>query len=145
MLAFPPDATFLVQLISFFALLVILNKLLFAPFAAVLAERERRTSGARAEAASNRTEADELARTVDRGLEEARARAAVEAEGIRREAREREAEVFNHAKAEAATRLKQLREAIAREREQAKSALREEAKTLAQSMVDAVLRSPSER
>jgi len=59
---------------------------------------------------------------------------------IRRETRERELEILSRAKAEASGHLSQLREGIAQERDRAKGALRDEAKTLAHAMVEAVLK-----
>jgi F-type H+-transporting ATPase subunit b len=140
MLAFPPDFTFVIQFISFFVLLAVLGRVLFAPFSEVLERRRAATVGAREEAAHAQASAETLASTIERGLEEARVRAAAEADAIRRQARETEAQVFNQAKQEAAATLAQLRSAIAREREQAKGALRQEAKALAAGMVEAVLR-----
>jgi F-type H+-transporting ATPase subunit b len=140
MLAFPPDFTFVIQLVSFFVLLVILERLLFTPFAQLLAERRTCTEGAREEAVRNHDAANELARTIERSLQEARAVAAAEAEAIRRQTREREAELFNQAKLEAAARLAQLRAGISRERDAAKEVLRQDARVLATSMADAVLR-----
>jgi F-type H+-transporting ATPase subunit b len=140
MLAFPPDVTFVIQLVSFFVLLFVLNRLLFAPFGELLAERSRCTEGAREEASRDQAEATALAGAISKSLEEARARALVEAESIRREARGRELEILNRAKGDAAKHLAQLREGMAQERDRAKAALRDEAKTLAHAMVEAVLK-----
>jgi F-type H+-transporting ATPase subunit b len=140
MLAFPPDVTFVIQLVSFFVFLLVLNRLLFAPFAELIAERERRTDGAKRDAAHAQAEAETLARTIERGLQEARTRASAEAEAIRRKTHEHEVEIFNRAKNDAAERLAALRKAIARERESAKKILRDEARGLAAGMVEAVLR-----
>ena len=145
MLAFPPDFTFVVQFVSFFVLLAVLNRLLFTPFGEVLDRRRTATIGAREEASRAQAAAEEYARTIERGLEEARARAAAEADAIRRAARESEAQIFNAAKQEATATLVELRAAISREREQAKQALRQEAKTLAASMGEAVLRPTATR
>jgi F-type H+-transporting ATPase subunit b len=145
MLAFPPDVTFIVQFLSFFVLLAVLNRLLFTPFSDLLERRRTCTDGAREQAARDQAAADGLARTIERGLAEARARAAADADAVRRDAREQEAKLFNDAKLEAAATLATLRAGIAREREQAKQALRQEAKALADSMVEAVLRPAASR
>jgi len=145
MLAFPPDFTFIVQLVSFFLLLVVLNRLLFTPFGELLEARRQRTEGLHEEAVRDQSEAEALARTIEQSLHEARARAALAAEAIRQATREREAELFNHAKRDAAGRLLELRTAIGSEREQAKQALRGDAKALAASMVEAVLRPAAAR
>jgi len=145
MLAFPPDFTFIVQLVSFFLLLVLLNKLLFAPFGELFEARRQRTEGLHDEAVRDQSEAEALARTIEQSLQEARARAAQEAETIRQATREREVELFSQAKREAAATLLELRAAIGTEREQAKQSLRGEAKALAASMVEAVLRPAASR
>jgi F-type H+-transporting ATPase subunit b len=139
MLAFPPDFTFVIQLVSFFVLLAVLNWLLFRPFMALLAEREQRTEGAARDAAEEREEVDVLAHRLEAELAAARAEANAEAERIRREARAEEATMFKRANAEAAARLAELRAHIDKEREQAGATLRREADTLAGRMVDAVL------
>jgi len=139
MLTFPPDITFLVQLVSFFILLWILNRLLFAPFGAVLAERTEQTEGASKAAAADRTRAESLSRGIEEGLAESRRQAMTEAEAIRREAREKETAIFNAAKQDAAARLSSLRTGIDKERAEAERVLRDDAKTLAKAMVDAVL------
>lgn len=140
MLAFPPDVTFLIQLVSFFVLLFFLHRLLFAPFSELLTAREQRTLGARERAAKDQAEAEALARTITRGLEEARAVALSEAASIRRGTREREGEIFNEAKRAAAAKLAELRASIGQERDRAKKSLRDDAAGLAHSMVEAVLR-----
>jgi F-type H+-transporting ATPase subunit b len=145
MLAFPPDFTFVVQLVSFFLLLLLLNRLLFVPFGELLEARRQRTEGLQQEAARDQSEAEALARTIEEKLQEARARAALEAEAIRQAARERETELFNQAKRDAATKLLELRTAIGVERERAKQALHGEAKDLAARMVEAVLRPAASR
>ncbi len=139
MLAFPPDHTFLIQLASFFVLLVLLNRLLFAPFLELLAERDDRTSGDEDAAAAEMREAEELAERVERELAQARAAAMAEVEVLRREAREEEAQLFNRAKGEVRARLGELRVGIAAAKAEAEQSLRAEAGTLAEQMVAAVL------
>jgi len=139
MLAFPPDFTFVIQLVSFFVLLFVLNRLLFTPFMELLTERERRTEGAAREAAEERLEVDALAQRLEVELAAARAEANAEAERIRREARAEESSMFEQANEEAAKRLAALRANIDREREQAGATLRREADALAGQMVEAVL------
>ena len=139
MLTFPPDITFAIQLVSFFVLLWILNRLLFAPFGELLAERTKQTEGAAKSAAGDRGRADTLAAEIEEKLAQSRREAMATAEEIRREARERESAIFAAAKTEASSKLNSLRGAIESERVAAERALRDDAKSLARSMVDAVL------
>ena len=83
--------------------------------------------------------AETLAAEIEAKLAESRREAMAAAEAIRREAREREASIFNAAKAEASSKLNGLRGAIEAERVAAERALRDDAKSLARAMVDAVL------
>jgi len=139
MLAFPPDFTFVVQLASFFVLLGLLHRLLFAPFLQVLEERSRRTDGTREQAARDRAEAEQTSARVNRELAATRAGAMADADRIRRQGREREVELLAHAKAEADVRLAELRSGIEREREAAAKVLRDDVRGLAEQMVTAVL------
>jgi F-type H+-transporting ATPase subunit b len=112
MLDFPPDLTFVVQLVGFFVLLAILNKLLFVPFLEVLNERTQRTEGAAAHAVEEQDEANELKSKIDAAMAEARREAATIAETIRREGRVTEAELYEQGKAQAAAKLAELRSGI---------------------------------
>ena len=139
MLDFPPDLTFVVQLVGFFVLLAILNKLLFAPFLEVLNERAERTEGAAAHAVEEHDEANELKSKIDTAMSEARREAATIAETIRREGRASEAEIYEQGKEAAAAKLAELRAGIESERSAAENDLRDNAKTIAVSMVENVL------
>ena len=139
MLAFPPDITFFIQLVSFFVLLAILNRLLFVPYAAVLAEREARTEGATQDAVGERAEAVELAKQIDAAMSAARSRAAEEAEKIRQRTRGQEAEIFDAAKSAATVTLDELRGQIHTQTDSARDALAGDARALAEEMTAAIL------
>jgi F-type H+-transporting ATPase subunit b len=139
MLAFPPDITFYIQLGSYFVLLFILNRLLFVPYAELLAERDARTEGASRGAVAERAEADELAAKIEVEMSAARTAAAEEAEKIRVGTRGEESEIFAAAAAAAATTLVQLRAEIEKETAGARDSLRSDAKALAGEMTDAIL------
>ncbi len=139
MLAFPPDFTFVVQLASFFLLLFLLNKFLFAPYAALLAEREARTTGDSGQADDMRAEAEELEARVQREMADARARAMASVEAVRKDTREQEAALFHDASTKAAARLAELRGGIEDARREASAQLEQDARALAGDMVGAVL------
>ena len=139
MLAFPPDITFFIQLVSFFVLLAILNRLLFVPYAAVLDEREARTEGATQDAVGERAEAAELAKKIDAEMSAARSRAAEEAEKIRQQTRVEEAEIFDAAKSAATAKLDELRGQIQSQTDSARDALAGDARALAEEMTAAIL------
>ncbi len=139
MLAFPPDITFYIQLGSFFLLLFILNRLLFVPYAELLAEREARTEGASQGAVADRAHADELAAKINAELSIARTLAAEEAETIRVATRADEAKIFAAAQADATAKLTRLRGEIAKETASARDSLRGDAQALATEMTNAIL------
>ncbi len=141
MLAFPPDYTFLVQLGSFFVLLYVLNRLLFAPFGELLRQRDERTSGDQELARAQREEAEAMATRIDAELAEARASAHAEVEAVRRQTRDEEAKIFAAARDEAAGRLAELRASLEAAKRDALTSLRDDARELASQMVDAVLQS----
>lgn len=139
MLTLPPDITFFIQLASFFVLLFVLNRLLFAPFLEVLAEREDRTTGDVVAAAASREEVAALSARIDAELTKARAAANAEVEAVRAKTREEAAELFHSAQKEAAARLSELREQVATVTREARGALAGDARSMADAMVSAVI------
>jgi F-type H+-transporting ATPase subunit b len=139
MLDFPPDWTFVLQFCGFFALLFVLDRLLFRPFMAVLDQREMSTRGVAGDAASDRAAANALRAQFDSSIAEAKAAAHAEAEAIRRDTQTREAAIFDDAKAAVAERHATLRSALEQEASSARASLRGEARALADAMVTAVL------
>jgi F-type H+-transporting ATPase subunit b len=139
MLDFPPDWTFALQFFGFFVLLIVLDRLLFRPFVAVLDQREASTRGVVDAAAADREAANALRERFDSSIADAKASAHAEAEAIRHETQAREAAIFDEAKADVATRLATLRAALEQESSSARESLRVESRTLADAMVAAVL------
>lgn len=139
MLTLPPDFTFLIQLGTFAVLLVVLSRLLFAPFLELLAERSERTEGDIAKAAASRAEVDSLSARVDAELAKARAAANAEVDAVRSATREEAAKLFHAAQEDAAARLAELRAQVQTATVEARGALATDARTLADAMVAAVL------
>lgn len=139
MLTLPPDITFFIQLASFFVLLAVLHRLLFAPFLDLLTEREERTIGDVANAAASRAEVATLSARVDAELAKARAAASAEVDAVRTQTREEAAKLFQTAQNEAAARLAELRTQVATATSEARGALAGDARAIADAMVDAVI------
>jgi F-type H+-transporting ATPase subunit b len=139
MLDFPPDWTFVLQFFGFFALLVVLDRLLFRPFVAVLDQRDANTHGAVEEADADRASANALRDRFDFEIAEAKAAAHRQAETIRRETQAQEAAIFEQAKTEVGAHLDALRAELERQSSSARESLRAEAGNLANAMVAAVL------
>lgn len=139
MLTLPPDFTFVIQLVTFFILYLVLSRLLFAPFMEVLDERSARTAGDIEKAAASRAEVETMFARVDGELARARASANAEVEAVRAQTRDEAAKLFQNAQNDAASRLAELRQQVAKATTDARGALAGEARTIADTMVAAVL------
>ncbi len=139
MLTFPPDYTFLIQFGAFFALLVVLSRVLFSPFLQLLSEREARTVGDAERAAVERSDVQQLATRIEADLAKVRVQAMNEVESVRRSTREEEARLFSAAQAEASVSLAELRSSISTATAQARTALAADAKSMADQMVTRIL------
>jgi F-type H+-transporting ATPase subunit b len=139
MLDFPPDITFAIQFVAFFALFFALDRLLFRPYADVLARRDARTIGASQTAETDQQAVRALQERINEAMAAARAEAQVQAEAIRRDARAEEASLYERAKGEAASRLAAIDAAIQGECSAARTTLEREAGSLAERMTRLVL------
>ena len=139
MLDFPPDWTFVFQFVGFFVLLIVLDRLLFRPFVSVLDRRDDSTHGTVEAAEADRSAAVALRDRFEAGIADAKAAAHGQAEIIRRETQKREAAIFDEAKADVSARLGALHAALERESASVRESLKQEARSLADAMVVAVL------
>lgn len=139
MLTLPPDFTFVIQLGTFLVLLLVLSRLLFAPFLDVLSERAERTSGDIEKAAASRAEVESLSARVDAELAKARSAANAEVDAVRAATREEAARLFQAAHEEATARLAELRGQVQAATAEARGTLASDARSLADAMVSAVL------
>ena len=138
MLTIPPDITFVVQIISFAVLWFGLKRLLFDPMLQLLEERDRRTTGAREEAQRLSSTAELAAADYDRRVHDMRQTLLTEADAARSVMLNEEQRVLSEARAEAGTRLSQLRASLSRQAEGARPALTAEARQLASRMLERV-------
>ena len=136
---FELQAPFIIQLVSFFVLAYLLNRLLFEPFGRLLEEREQRTAGDQDLAASGREEAQKMNERYEQELKASRAQAQVAAEEVRSQARSDEAAILEEAREEAASNLAALRKEVWQSRDEARSSLKAQSEEMADSMVKAVL------
>ncbi|NQY90120.1 MAG: ATP synthase F0 subunit B [Deltaproteobacteria bacterium] len=136
---FELQAPFIIQLVSFFVLAYLLNRLLFEPFGRLLEEREQRTAGDQDLAASGREEAQQMNELYEQELKASRAQAQVAAEEVRSQARVDEAAILEKAREEAASNLAALRKEVWQSRDEARSSLKAQSEEMADEMVKAVL------
>src|SRR5579862_5467363 len=115
MLTFPPDISFVIQIISFLILWFGLKRLLFDPAMHVLEERERRTSGERHAADELRKAAAVAEADYGRRMHEARVALNAEAEGAFKAIEAEEHSIVADARTQVSTQLMQLRERLTRQ------------------------------
>jgi F-type H+-transporting ATPase subunit b len=139
MLTFPPDSSFLIQIVLFLILWIGLKRLLFDPVMHVLEAREARTSGLKHEAADMKASAEQSAAEYERRMHEVRHQISAEGEAQRAAAQTEERHLITEARQQASSRLMQLRETLAGEAEAARGALGVEARDLSARMLERVV------
>ncbi len=133
------DYTVLVQIASFLALWFLLTKLLFKPFVALLEEREERTDGVKAEAASLTAEAERLRAEHESAVARARDEGAAVKESIVQEARQTRERLLAEARAQAANMLAAVRDEIQNELRKGRDLAAQEAEGIARQMAEKIL------
>jgi len=136
MLTFPPDSSFLIQIVLFIVLWIGLKRLLFDPVLRVLEARDARTSGLNREATAMKASAEQSATEYERRMREVRHQISASAEAERATAHTEERQLIAEARQEASGRLMQLRERLAGEAEAARGALAAEARDLSVRMFE---------
>jgi F-type H+-transporting ATPase subunit b len=122
-LSFPPDWTFVFQIILFLGLWTFLRRFLFEPNLAVLKNREERSVGALQEASRVRAEAEEMSEQYRTHLAGIRAGAMQQVDTVYREAEEQARVLIESARANAARTMADMRETLAQELAQARQSL----------------------
>ena len=108
-------AVFVAQFVLFGLFVSILKPLLFDPLLRVFEERERRTEGAKREAAEMDAEAGELLLRYEAELARVRREAGVERDRLRAETAKLEARIMEEARAETAAIIEEGKASIAAE------------------------------
>ena len=139
MLAFPPDITFVIQIVSFFILLAGLHKLMFEPTLKVLKDREARTSGLLKEAAKVRSTAESAGQEYERRITEGRAGIARTSESDRAATDEDERRILAEAREAAAASLAVQRQEITKESEELRKALGGELESMSDLLLERVV------
>src|SRR5881396_676128 len=105
MLTFPPDLSFVIQIVSFCVLWFGLKRLVFDPFLHVLEVREARTSGTVRAAEEVKTAADIAAAEHERRLHEARRALAADTAAVHAKTQNEERQIVAEARARASADL----------------------------------------
>lgn len=132
MIAFPPDITFVIQIVSFFLLWLGMKRLIFDPILHVIDERKARTTGVLEEASQLRAGAAATEAQYDQRLAEVRAELGRDTDAARHASEEEEHRILLTAREQAASLLKDQRDQLRGEAEAARSQLAGEADRLAQ-------------
>lgn len=143
MLDFPPNWTFAIQFVGFFALLFFLDRYLFRPYVDVLERRDASTHGSVHAAEGDRQTAARVKGEIDAALAAAKIDAHAQADALRKQAQREESAILDDAKAAATAQLAKLRLALDAEVSAARSSLETDARRLADLMVSAVLNGKS--
>ena len=133
------DFSLAVQIVLFLILWSILRRVLFGPVGRLMAERDRRTEGAQAEARSMLEEGKELQERYDAAIAKARAEGeAIKAE-IRDEALKARNVMLSQGRDAATEKIQEIREEVRKELEEARRVASANADALAQQMAEKVL------
>lgn len=139
MISFPPDITFVIQIVSFLVLWLGLKRLMFDPVLQVIDERRARTTGVLAEAAGLRSGAAGAEAEHGQRMRQVRDEIGREADAARHATEQEERQVLATARDQAAVLLKERRDRIRAEADAAGAQLRGEASQLAQLIVGKVV------
>jgi len=133
------DLSFVIQIVNFLLLLAILNFALYKPIRKVLADRDAELAGARERAAAvDKDVADKMA-SYEARLKEVKGKGFEEREALKKEAAAEEAKLLEAARGEAGESLAGIKQKIAKEAADARSALQEQARSLSLEICEKVL------
>lgn len=133
------NATFLLQLGIFLALLMVLSNVLWEPLLKLMDERERRIDGAAHEAQQLRAKAEAAAGTIEARMAEASAEAKKVLGELREKGRKIESDLIDKAKEDAQAKLEDARADLFAATEDARGALKDDAAKIAADVVGKVL------
>ena len=133
------DLAFVFQLINFLVLVLLLNVFLYKPIRKVLADRADQISGAKAKAVEVDRDVQEKMALYEARLREVRAKAGEERAAMVKEAQTEEAALLDNARKEAADSLTAIKTRVAREADDAKGLLKEQARSLSLDICEKVL------
>jgi F-type H+-transporting ATPase subunit b len=133
------NITLIVQIINFLVLLLVLNALLYKPVTAKIREREARIRNDREKAAELDGQVLEQERRHQQELAIVRQTGAQEKNALTAEAKKKEAEILDKARADASRIVEDMKAAIRVEAEEVRKALKAEMTPLAQSISEKIL------
>ena len=142
MLSFPPDWTFIAQIILFLIVWVCLRRLLFEPTLSVLKTREQRTEGAIQEAVAVKAEAEAMDEQYKIRLAASRAEARHRVDAIYKDAEDQARSVVESARKEAEQSIASIRGTLARDIQHTRQNLEEQIPQFADEISEKLLERP---
>ena len=136
------NITLIIQIVNFLVLLLVLNALLYKPVIAKIREREARIRNDREKAAELDGQVQEQERRHQQELAIVRQKGAQEKNALTVEAKKKEAEILDKARAEASRIVEDMKASIRVEAEEVRKALTAEMTPLAQSISEKILGRP---
>jgi F-type H+-transporting ATPase subunit b len=133
------DFSIVWQIVLFLVLWLILSKVIFRPYMALLEVREQRTSGAEEDSYALEHEAERLRAQYEQAIANAAAAGQASKDAIVQEARQQREALLSDARAEAARILEQVRVAIQSQLTQERELALREADAVAHDMVGKIL------
>ena len=133
------DFSIAYQIILFLVLWVILNKVLFQPYLHLLAERERKTTGAQHDSTDLEHEGARLKAQYEEKIAQAQAAGYAAKDAILQDGRQQRGKILSQAREEATGTLEGVRNEVAAALEQERRLARAEVATVAGEMVTKVL------
>ena len=133
------DISIVYQVILFLVLWVILNKILFQPYLHLLAERERKTTGAQHDSGDLEHEAARLRAEYEEKIAKAQVAGYAAKDAIVQNGRQQREKILSQARDEATTMLDRVRNDVTTAMEQEKRLAVAEVATVASDMVNKVL------
>ncbi len=133
------DLTLVFQIIGFFFLLIVLNRFLYNPVLRILKERDEKIGGAIKKAAETEKEVETGLLSYEKRIKEAAVKGHEERNRIRQEGLNREKELLEAARVEAAKELTSMRGELSKSKDSALASLKEESRTISKNIAEKIL------
>lgn len=133
------DLTLVFQIIGFFFLLIVLNRFLYNPVLRILKERDEKIGGAMKKAAETEKEVETGLLSYEKRIKEAAVKGHEERNRIRQEGLNREKELLEAARVEAAKELTSMRGELSKSKDSALASLKEESRTISKNIAEKIL------
>ncbi|BCA81205.1 ATP synthase F0 subunit B [Desulfuromonas sp. AOP6] len=133
------NGTIIVQFVNFIVLMVALNFILYKPLRSMLQKRKETIDGSHQRAKDLAVQVDEKMAAYQEKLQEAKIAASKEKAVMREEAVSKETGILSTARQNATETLETMKKKVSGEAEEARKALRSDAKTLASDIASKLL------